>query len=135
MENKTKKKALAVVCLILAGLLGFFGTRYYLDNIKMPEVSPRQVVEDYFAALKAQDYDRAYGLISLRHYNNTINQFKDRVSMYSPEMELEIKDETITEDTAVVVVRVLVPLGFGPYISDTNMDLVRDKRVWKIIHP
>ncbi|MDR2161455.1 MAG: hypothetical protein LBO77_04865 [Desulfovibrio sp.] len=119
----------------MAGAAGFFGIRYYLDNIKMPAVPPRQVIAEYFAALKERDYKKAYEFISLRHYNNSYNQFIDRVSMYPQDMQLEIKDEAIEKDTAVVAAKIFVPMGFGPYISDANMDLVRVKRQWKIIHP
>jgi hypothetical protein len=135
MTGKTKKTLLRLLCLLLVALLGLAGIRYYLDNIKLPPVSPRQVVEEYFAALKGKDYKKAYGLISLRHYNNSYNQFIDRVSMYSPDMRLEFKGENIENDTAVVEATVFLPLEFGPYISDAHMDLVRIKREWKIIHP
>jgi hypothetical protein len=129
-----KKAALLIICLILAGS-GYAGSQYYLDNIKLPDVSPRQVVEQYFAALKSEDYKKAYGFVSLRHYNNSYNQFIDRVEMYSPMMRLEVKGETIKDDMAVVDVTVTLPLAFGPYSSDSSMDLARDRREWKIIHP
>ncbi|MDR1241197.1 MAG: DUF4829 domain-containing protein [Deltaproteobacteria bacterium] len=130
-----KKKAVWTILFLLLAGIGFAGSQYYLDNIKLPEVSPRQVVEQYFAAVKNRDYQKAYSLVSLRHYNNSYNQFIDRVSMYSPEMLLEIKGESIENDTAVVDARVVVPLQFGAYSSDSNMDLARVKREWKIIHP
>jgi hypothetical protein len=135
MTGKMKKTVLKLFCLVFAALLGFAGIRYYLDNIQLPAVSPRQVVEQYFAALKEKDYEKAYGLVSLRHYNNSYNQFIDRVSMYSPDMRLELKGESIENDRAVVEATVFLPLEFGPYISDAHMDLVRVKREWKIIHP
>ncbi|MDR2801097.1 MAG: hypothetical protein LBB52_07525 [Desulfovibrio sp.] len=135
MIGKTRKTVLAVVCALALVFTGIFGIRHYLDYVRPPAVSPRQVVEEYFEALKSKDYKRAYSLISLRHYNNSYNQFIDRVSMYSPEMRLEVTGETVRGDTAVVEARVVVPLQFGPYSSDSNMDLVRVKREWKIIHP
>jgi hypothetical protein len=132
---KAEKKALWIITGLILVLTGVFGSRYYLDNIKLPEVSPRQVVEEYFAALKSQDYKKAYDYISLRHYNDSYNQFIDRVNMYSPEMQLDIQGESIKEDMAVVDAKVVVPLQFGLYTSDSSMDLVRVKREWKIIHP
>jgi hypothetical protein len=135
MKAKTKKTALKGLCCLALVIMGVAGIQYYLDHIKLPAVSPRQVVEQYFEALKNKDYQRAYDLVSLRHYNNSYNQFIDRVSMYSPDMQLEVKGESITDDTALVETRVVLPLEFGPYSSDSNMDLVRIKREWKIIHP
>jgi hypothetical protein len=130
-----KKTALSAAGLVLTAVIGIVAVRYYLDNIKLPEVSPRQVVEQYFEALKKQDYEKAYSFVSLRHYNNTFNQFIDRVAMYSPEMRLEVTGEIMDKDTAVVDTKVVVPLEFGSYSSDSNMDLVRVKREWKIVHP
>ncbi|MDR2669788.1 MAG: DUF4829 domain-containing protein [Desulfovibrio sp.] len=121
-------------CLLVAAA-GVAGVQYYLDNIKLPAVSPTQVVEEYFAALKSRDYKKAYALISLRHYNNSFNQFIDRAAMYSPDMHLEVTGESVANDTAVVAARVLLPLEFGLYSSDSSMDLVRVQREWKIVHP
>jgi hypothetical protein len=135
MRKITRKTVLGILCALLLVLAGIAGIRYYLDHIKLPDVSPRQVVAEYFEALKDKDYKKAYTLISLRHYNNSYNQFIDRVTMYSPEMQLDITGETIQDDTAVVDARIVVPLPFGPYASDSTMDLVRVKREWKIIHP
>ncbi|MDR1489897.1 MAG: DUF4829 domain-containing protein [Desulfovibrio sp.] len=135
MFRKTRKTVLMVFCAVAIVLIGIFGIRYYLDHVRLPEIAPRQVVAEYFEALKGKDYKKAYSFISLRHYNNSYNQFIDRVSMYSPEMQLEVAGETIKGDTAVVDARVVVPLQFGPYSSYSNMDLVRVKREWKIIHP
>jgi hypothetical protein len=135
MTARTKKALLIAVCGILVIIAGTTGTQYYLDNIKLPEVSPRHVVEQYFEAIKSKDYKKAYDFVSLRHYNNSYNQFIDRVDMYSTEMILEIKGERIEDGKAVVETKVIVPLNFGPYTSDSSMDLVRIKREWKIIHP
>ncbi|MDR3177044.1 MAG: hypothetical protein LBU06_11010 [Desulfovibrio sp.] len=135
MMKKTRKTVLMAVCAFHVVLAGIFGMRYYLDHVKLPDVSPRQVIAEYFAALKSRDYKKAYGFVSIRHYNNSYNQFIDRVSMYSPDMQLEVTGETIKDDTAVVETKVVVPLWFGPYSSNSNMDLVRVKREWKIIHP
>jgi hypothetical protein len=132
--TRRKKAALLVGCLLVAAAV-VGGVQYYLDNIKLPAVSPTQVVEDYFAALKSRDYKKAYGFVSLRHYNNSFNQFVDRVDMYAPDMHLEVTGESIAKDTAVVATRVLLPLEFGLYSSDSTMDLVRVQREWKIVHP
>ncbi|MDR1685316.1 MAG: hypothetical protein LBR82_02545 [Desulfovibrio sp.] len=129
-----KKATLLLGCLLVAAA-GVAGVQYWLDNIKLPAVSPTQVVEDYFSALKGRDYKKAYGFISLRHYNNSFNQFIDRAAMYAPDMHLEVTGENITKDTAVVATRVVVPLEFGLYSSDSSMDLVRVQREWKIVHP
>ena len=135
MRKTTRKTVLGILCVLLPVLIGVAGIRYYLDHVKLPAVSPRQVVAEYFEALRNKDYKRAYAFISLRHYNNSYNQFIDRAAMYSPEMQLEITGETIKDDTAVVDARVVVPMSFGLYSSDSNMDLVRVRREWKIIHP
>ena len=127
------------VCVLLLALFlvsaGAAGARYYYDNIGLPPVSPRQVIERYFAALKLQDYEKAYALVSLRHYHDSFNQFMDRVNMYSPDMRLEIAGETIGQGTAFVEGRIFVPMAFGPYTADVRMDLARIKREWKIVHP
>jgi hypothetical protein len=132
---RPKKTALGIIGLVLTVIIGVMAGRYYLDNIKLPELPPRQVVEQYFEALKNQEYKKAYDFVSLRHYNNTFNQFIDRVAMYSPQMRLEVTGESIDKDSAVVDTKVTVPLEFGSYSSNSNMDLVRVKREWKIIHP
>lgn len=123
----------ALVVLLLLGCAA--GGVYYLDHIKAPSVPPRQVIENYFAALRERDYQKAYSFVSLQHFNGSYNQFVDRAGMYSPDMRLEITGESIAEDTAAVHVNVSLTLPFGPYQADSDMDLVRVKREWKIIHP
>jgi hypothetical protein len=125
---KTVLAALALLGCIAGGT-------YYLDNIKPPAVPPRQVVERYFEALRERDYKKAYSFVSLAHFNGSYNQFVDRVGMYSPDMGLEITGENIEKETAAVHVAVSLSLPFGPYRADSDMDLVRVKREWKIIHP
>lgn len=123
-----------VLVIALAGA-GYAGTQYYLDNIRLPEITPTQVVEQYFAALGQRDYKTAYAFVSRQHYFDSFNQFIDRVSMYSPEMTLKVNWEKLEEKTAVVNIAIVVPMRFGTYSSESQMDLVRDKREWKIIHP
>ena len=130
-----KKKAFALLVALFLAVAGYAGVRYYYDYVKLPEVSPRQVVEQYFAALTFEDYEKAYSFVSLRHYHDSFNQFKDRVDMYSPEMRLEILQEGIEDDTAFVDARIFVPMSFGPYTAETRMKLAREKREWKIVHP
>jgi hypothetical protein len=130
-----KKRIILLLCLCALLGIAFAGREYYLDNIKLPELSPRQVVDRYFAALKNKEYKQAYELVSLQHYNDSFNQFIDRVSMYSPAMLLEAQDERIEKDRATVSLKIAVPMQFGLYSSDSDMDLVRIKREWKIIHP
>ncbi|MDR0827715.1 MAG: hypothetical protein LBN33_07555 [Desulfovibrio sp.] len=129
-----KKIALSVSALLLIGI-GITAGQYYFYNIKLPDISPRQVVEQYFAAVKEGDYKKAYAFVSLKYYHESYNQFIDRVVMYSPEMRLEVTKESMEDDKAVVDASVVVPLQFGSYTADSRMDLVRDKREWKIIHP
>jgi len=133
-----KKKALALILALgLAGLIaaGVAGIRYYHDNIKPPALAPRQVIEQYFEAIKRRDYQKAYSFVCLRHFRNSFNQFRDRVDTYSPDMTLEFTGETIDKNTAVVDLEVSVPMGFGLYKADGRMYLVRVKRDWKIITP
>jgi hypothetical protein len=135
MTAEKRKAALKILCLLGIAGIGIAGFQYYLDEIRPPALSPRRVVEEYFTALKNREFKKAYEFISLRHYNDSFNQFVDRAGMYSSAMRLEITGENIREGSAVVDVRVFVPLEFGPYSSDANMDLIRVKREWKIIHP
>ena len=130
------KKAAAILMLTLA-LAGavYAGTQYYLDNIKLPNIPPGQVVERYFAALGERDHKAAYAHVSRQHYHDSFNQFIDRVSMYSPDMTLKVNWEKIEEKTAAVSVSIVVPMRFGTYKSESEMDLIRDKREWKIVHP
>lgn len=130
-----KKIVLKIALIIVLAVVLFGGGRYYLDNIRPPEVSPRQVVEQYFDFLKKHNYKEAYELVSRQHYHDSYNQFIDRVSMYSPEMRLKVEEEILEKDKAVVNIQVFVPMEFGDYNSVTSMDLVRVKREWKIIHP
>ncbi len=131
-----KKKALAGLLIAAALIAGAYaGVQYYLDAVKPPEIAPAQVVERYFDALQNGRFEEAYNLVSRRHYFESFNQFIDRVSMYSPEMTLEILQEKIEGTAAVVSIHIVVPLRFGIYASDSEMDLVRDKREWKIVHP
>lgn len=132
--NRKKLAALAVAVLLLGGG-GYAGTQYYLDNIKLPEVSPRLVVEHYFAALEKGEFKRAYDMVSHEHYFESLNQFTDRVSMYAPDMMLEVRGERLEEKAAVVEIHIVVPMRFGTYSSDTEMSLIRAKREWKILHP
>jgi len=130
-----KKKALALIlalCLVAAGVAGI---QYYYDNVKLPELAPRQIIEQYFEAVKRKDYEQAYAHISRRHYHDSFNQFKDRLDMYSPDMRLEITGEIIENGTAIVEASVFIPMHFGSYTANTRMSLVRVKREWKIIHP
>jgi len=127
-----------VIALALAlGLIaaGAAGIQYYYDNIKLPDISPRQVFEQYFEAVKRKDYEKAYSFVSLQHFRYSFNQFKDRVDMYSPNMRLEILGEIIEKDAALIEAKTYIPMTFGLYASDTRMKLVRVKREWKIIHP
>ena len=130
-----KKKAFTLLLALVLAAAVFAGIRYYYDHIKLPDLSPRQVVEHYFAALMFMDYEKAYAFVSLRHYSDSFNQFKERVDMYSQEMRLEIVGEGIEGDMAFVDARIFVPMTFGPYTAETRMRLVREKREWKIIHP
>jgi hypothetical protein len=129
MKMKKKSLALAVSVACLAGIL------YYYDNVKPPETAPGQVIERYFEALKIKDYEKAYAMVSRDHYPDSFNQFVDRVNMYSPDMRLEIKGETVENDTASVEVDLAVPMNLGVFTTLARMDLVRVKREWKIIHP
>ena len=128
-----KKKALALALVITVA--GFAGIRYYYDYVKPPETAPGQVIERYFEALKINDYEKAYALVSRVHYPDSFNQFVDRVNMYSPDMRLEIKGETVENDTAFVDIDIAVPMNSGIFTTLARMDLVRVKREWKIIHP
>jgi len=131
-----KKKALAlIIALVLAGVGGWTGIQYYYDYLKPPKIAPKQVVEQYFEALKLESFEEAFAMVSHRHYPDSFNQFMDRVSMYSPDMRLEISGETMEDDMAFVEAHIVVPMRFGPYEADTHMTLVRVKREWKIIHP
>ncbi|MDR0239898.1 MAG: hypothetical protein LBI88_06685 [Deltaproteobacteria bacterium] len=131
----TKKKAFTLLLAFILAAAGYVGVQYYFDNIKLPDLSPRQVAEAYFEAVKRKDYAQAFAFVSRRHYFDSFNQFKDRVDMYSPEMRLEIVEEGIRDGTAFVDAKIFVPMAFGPYTSETRMNLVRAKREWKIIHP
>lgn len=124
---------LAAVVVLAAG--GWYGWQYYLDNVKLPETGPSEVVANYFAALQKRDFASAYDMVSHVYYVDTINQFKDRTSMYAPDMTLSVIGEHMGEGTAVVDVRIEVPLRFGTYKSESTMDLIREKRHWKIVHP
>jgi hypothetical protein len=130
-----KKKALTLLLASVAASLCFAAHQYYHDNIRLPDRSPRQVAEDYFEAVKRRDYERAFALVSRRHYPDSFNQFKDRVDMYSPEMRLEISAEGVEEGMAFVDATIFVPMSFGLYSSETRMNLVRVGREWKILHP
>lgn len=130
-----KKKAFTLLLALLLVATGFAGFQYYYDNIKLPDLAPRQVTEAYFEAVKRKDYETAYTFVSRRHYPDSFNQFKDRVDMYSPKMRLEVAGEGITDDKAFVDARIFVPMTFGLYSAETRMNLVRVKREWKIIHP
>jgi hypothetical protein len=132
---RVKRKALWVLLAVLCAGGTWAGIQYYLDNIKPPATPPGQVVERYFEALKRRDFAAAYAMVSRRHYFESFNQFIDRVSMYSPDMTLEVTQEQLEEAGAVVMVRISAPLRFGLYSSDSEMDLARDGREWKIIHP
>ena len=131
----TAKRGIQLILVLALIGAGFAGIRYYYDNIKLPNIAPRQLVEAYFEAVKRKDYEKAFAFVSRRHYHDSFNQFKDRVDMYSPEMRLEISEESIVDDTAFVNAKIFVPLTFGPYTSETRMRLTREKREWKIIHP
>ncbi|MDR2725845.1 MAG: DUF4829 domain-containing protein [Candidatus Adiutrix sp.] len=130
---KKKARALVLALVLLAASLA--GLRYYYDHVRLPETGPGRVIERYFEALKLKDYEKAYALVSRRHYPDSFNQFVDRVNMYSPDMSVSINGETIEEGAAVVEVGISLPLAFGPYTADTRMALVRVKREWKIVHP
>ena len=130
-----KKKAFTLLLALILAAAGFAGIRYYYDNIKLPELAPRQVTEAYFEAVKHKDYEKAFAFVSRRHYPDSFSQFKDRVDMYAPEMRLEITGEDIENDMAFVDAKIFVPLTFGPYTAETRMTLVRVKREWQIIHP
>lgn len=131
----TAKRAIRLILAFALAVAGVAGVRYYYDHIKLPDQSPRQVIEAYFEAVKRKDYETAFVFVSRQHYPDSFNQFKDRLDMYSPEMGLEIVAENITDDTASVDAKIFVPMTFGPYTAETRMNLVRVKREWKIIHP
>ena len=131
----TAKRAIRLIAALALAAAAFTGIRYYYDHIKLPDLSPRQVTEAYFEAVKRKDYETAFAFVSRRHYPDSFSQFKDRVDMYSPEMLLEITGEVIADGTAIVDARIFVPMAFGPYTAETRMNLVRVKREWKIIHP
>jgi hypothetical protein len=131
--KKTIAGIAAALVLVAAGMAAY---RHYLDHIRPPEISPRQVIEKYFAAVNSKEYEAAYAFVSSRHYHESFNQFVDRVNLYSPAMRLEVTGERLEEDgTAVVEARIVVPMAFGPFTADTRMDLARMRREWKIIHP
>ncbi|MCL1890004.1 MAG: DUF4829 domain-containing protein [Desulfovibrionaceae bacterium] len=130
-----KKKALALISALVLAAAGMAGVQHYYDNIKLPETSPRQVIEHYFEALKLNDYEKAYALVSHWHYPDSFNQFVDRVNMYSSDMLLAINGEIIEEGMAFVEIGIIVPMTFGTYTANTRMTLIRVKREWKIIHP
>ena len=130
-----KKKVIALLLTLALASAAAAGIRYYYDNIKPPDLSPREVFEQYFDAVKLKDYEKAFSFVSRRHFTYSFNQFKDRVDMYSPRMRLEITGETIENDLAVIEAKTYVPMTFGLYASDTRMKLIRIKREWKIMHP
>ena len=132
-----KRKKIIILVLAIAAFIGvaYAGIQYYLDNIRPPKIAPAQVVEQYFSSLQKKDFKLAYSLVSQEYYHESVNQFIDRVSMYDPDMILEVSLEKIEEKTALVEVHIVVPLRFGIYESDSTMQLVRAKREWKIIHP
>ncbi|MDR2726278.1 MAG: DUF4829 domain-containing protein [Candidatus Adiutrix sp.] len=130
-----KRKALALALALALAAAGLAGRQYYLDHIKLPETGPSRVVERYFEAIKLKDYEKAYALVSRRHYPDSFNQFVDRVNMYSPDMSLTINGESLEENAAFVEIDIIVPMAFGPYAANTRMALARVKREWKIIHP
>ncbi|SDD56982.1 hypothetical protein SPACI_052580 [Sporomusa acidovorans DSM 3132] len=132
MVKKTVLSALAL--LVFLGLAAGGGF-YYYENINPPDLTPGQVIEQYFAAVQKGDYQKAYQMVSRQHYHDSFNQFIDRVSMYSPEMTLQVQGETIDNNKAVVNLHIFIPLEFGPYSSNTSMDLIREKREWKIVCP
>ena len=129
------KKIIALVAVALLAFGGWYGWQYYLDNVRLPETGPSQVVATYFEALQNRDFTRAYDMVSHVYYADTINQFRERTSMYAPDMTLTVVGERMGEGTAVVDVTIEVPLRFGVYRSEASMDLVREKRHWKIVHP
>lgn len=130
-----KKKWLSTLALLVFLGLAAGGGLYYYENIKPPDITPRQVVEQYFTAVQKGDYRKAYQMVSSRHYHDSFNQFIDRVSMYSPQMTLQVQAETIDKNKATVNMHIFIPLKFGPYSSNTSMDLIREKREWKIVSP
>jgi hypothetical protein len=131
----TTRRAIRLVLALVLTAAACAGIQYYYDHVKLPDLSPRQVIEAYFEAVTRKDYEAAYALVSRQHYPDSFNQFKDRVDMYSPEMRLEIAGEGIADGKAFVDARIFVPMAFGPYTAETRMNLVRMKREWKIIHP
>lgn len=130
-----KKKVLWALFILVCAGVSYVGGQYYLDNVKPPDVSPGQVVERYFDALNKRELEDAYNMVSRKHYFESFNQFVDRVSMYAPDMVLEVNWEKIEDTVAVVNVNITVPMRFGIYSSESEMDLVRAEREWKIIHP
>lgn len=130
-----KRKWLNGLALLVFLGLAAGGGFYYYENIRLPDVTPGQVVEQYFTAVQKGDYRKAYQMVSSRHYHDSFNQFIDRVSMYSPQMMLQVQAEAIDKNKAIVNMHISVPLKFGPYNSNSSMDLIREKREWKIVSP
>ncbi|MDR1856369.1 MAG: hypothetical protein LBR22_04325 [Desulfovibrio sp.] len=132
--QKMKKIFIALAFLFII-FIGYSGYIYYLDNIKLPEMTPSTTVEKYFEAVKSEDYKNAYAFVSQQYYHDSYNQFVDRMKTYSTEMSVQITGETINDTKASVTARIIVPMNFGPFTTESVIDLVRDKREWKILHP
>ena len=129
---RISKKVLIAVCASVAGILLLFGI--YLVCRQLWNNSPSDVVEEAYECIKKSDYD------SFTEYLDLSNKNKSFVKEFAPKVagafgvdedfdNIDVLDERIEDDTAVVKVRLNKKSG-GTDELDVHLIKIDDK--WKI---
>lgn len=129
---RISKKVLIAVCASVAGVLLIFGI--YLVCRQFWNNSPSNVVEEAYECIKNSDYD------SFVEYLDLSNKNKSFVKEFAPKVagafgvdedfdNIDVLDERIEDDTAVVKVRLYKKSGST---DELDVHLIKIDEKWKI---
>ncbi len=127
-----------IMILVAIALVVFFTRKGTVQNYQS-EDNPRGVVYNYILALHNSDFNKAYEYLSILPGKPTLSQFKQTMALNSPQYKtnaVDVTDETITNQTAMVTVVTLMSGGglFNEgYRNSENATLEKVNGVWRII--